>query len=58
MFDSYDNLPLFHWLFLVYLTFMIFEFGGILNNQIKFHLSQSWDSSLLCSTRAIKTFKP
>ena len=50
MFDSYDNLPLFHWLFLVYLTFMIFEFGAILNNQIKFHIvSQSWDSSLLWS---------
>ena len=35
--------------FLVYITFMIFEFGGILNNQIKFHLSQFWDSSLLWS---------
>ena len=36
MFELYDNLP-----FLVYLTFVIIEFGCILNNQIEFHLSQS-----------------
>ena len=48
MFDSYDNLPLFHWLFQ-----FIFNFGCIINNQIEFHLSQFLMILLFCGLAII-----